>query len=175
MRPRRARRGWPLIALFAAATTACHAAAPVGQACTEIGAQPGVSVVVERAVVERTTATDPLTLRLRICQTDCVDQTVELQPGSVTVDEDCPTTDPGKDPDVSCSASSSPDGTLIGFADVATLTAGPVQISGTIRSGTGTTKLAQVTVTAETTYPNGRDCPGEAPQAAVRVTPTGLR
>lgn len=171
MRLWRVRRGWPLIALFAAVTTGCHATAPVGRACTEIGAVPGVSVIVERAVVERVTATDQLTLSLRICQTDCVEQPVELHPGSVSVGEDCPS----DDPDGSCSASSSPDGTLIGFADVATLTAGPVQIGGTLEAGSGTTKLAQVTVTAETTYPNGRDCPGEAPQASVRVTPAGLR
>lgn len=122
-------------------------------------------------VVEREVVTEPLTLRLRICQADCTEQTVELQPGSVTVDEDCAS----DDPDGSCSASASPDGTLVGFADVDPFTAGPVRISGTMRSDSGTTTLDEVTVTAETTYPNGRDCPGEAAQASVRVTPAGLR
>ena len=171
MRRWRAGSGWPLIALFAAVTTGCHAAAPIGQACTEIGATPGVNVVVERPVADRATDVEPLTLTLRICQADCAEQAVELHPGSVTVGEDCPS----DDPDGSCSASSSPDGTLVGFAEVAALTAGPVRISGTLEAGATTTKLAQVTVTAETSYPNGRDCPGEAPQASVRVTPAGLR
>ncbi len=166
MRLRRAGRGWPLVALVAAVATGCHAAAPGTQGCTEIGAQPGVSVVVEKEVV-----VESLTLRLRICQADCLEQAVELQPGSTTVDEDC-TSD---DPDGSCSASSSPDGTLIGFVDVTPFSAGPVRISGAMRTDSGTTTLDQVTVTAETTYPNGQGCPGEAAQASVRVTPTGLR
>lgn len=166
MRLRRVGQGWSLVALVAAIATGCHAAAPGTQACTEIGAQPGVNVVVEKEVVA-----EPLTLRLRICQADCVERAVELQPGSTTVGEDCPS----EDPDGSCSASSSPDGTLIGFVGVAPFNAGPVRVSGTLRTGSGTTKLDQVTVTAETTYPNGPNCPGEAPQASVRVTPTGLR
>lgn len=166
MRRRWARQGWPLIAVVAAFTTGCQAVGPGTQGCTEIGAQPGVSVVVEKEVVA-----DPLTLRLRICQDDCVEQTVELQPGSTTIDEDCSS----DDPDGTCSAASSPDGTLIGFVDVTPFDAGPVRVSGTLRTDAGTTTLDQVTVTAETTYPNGRNCPGEAAQAAVRVTPTGLR
>lgn len=138
-------------------------------ACTEIGSPVGISVVVDRDVVAAAAARPTLTLR--ICQPDCVERTVELQPGSVTVGQTC-TAD---DPDGTCSASASPDGTLVGFADLASLTAGEVKISGELRTGAGSTKLAEATVTATDTHPNGPDCPAGGPQALVHVTPTGLR
>lgn len=161
---RRAGGGWPLLALIAATASACGA--PVSGGCTQIGSSAGVSVIVEREVV-----VPGLTLSLRICQDHCVQRRVALQPGSVSVGQTC-TSD---DPDGSCSASASPDGTLVGFADVATLTAGEVRVAGELGSGTRPTELAEVRVRADPTYPNGRDCPSGAPQAAVRVTSSGLR
>lgn len=156
---------WPAVALLAAATTGCTAGAP-GRACTEIGSVAGVSVVVEREV-----AAGAPTLDLTICQSDCVEAAVPLEPGAVTVGETC---SPGG-PDGSCSASSSPDGTLVGFIDVPSLTVGEVRVRGELTTAGSTTALDEITVAAEATYPNGRDCPAGGPQAVLRVTATGLR
>lgn len=164
-------RLWPSLALLAAATTGCYGSAPFTRGCTEIGSPAGVAVTVEREVVAAGMAADRMGLTLRICQTDCASRPVELSPGMVTAGQTC-TSD---DPDGSCSASASPDGTMIGFVDLPTLTAGSVRIDGRLASGESTTKLAEVTLTAEPTYPNGPDCPSGGPQAAVRVTTTGLR
>lgn len=150
----------------AAATTLAYGCTAQPVACTEIGSPAGVSVTVDRAAVE-----DGMSLRLRICQADCVEQAVDLEPGSVSVGAPCAT----DGPDRSCSASSSPDGTLVGFVDVATLSAGPVRISGELTTPARTTRLAETTTTAAATYPNGPDCPAGGPQAAVTVTTSGLR
>ena len=146
--------------------TGCSSAAPPVRACTEIGSPPGISVTVEPTVV-----TDDLGLTLRVCQADCASSAVDLHPGSVTTGETCD----ADDPDGSCSASSSPDGSLVGFVPVDSLTAGDVRLSGQLQTGAGTKDLPEVTVQAEATYPNGRDCPAGGPQAIVRVTPDGLR
>jgi hypothetical protein len=154
------------VAALAGCVTGCAATDPPVRACTEIGSPPGVSVTVERAAV-----TQGLRLTLRICQGDCLERVVDLQPGSVTVGETCSS----DDPDGSCSASASPDGTMVGFVDVAALRQGAVQVSGELQTPATTTGLDEVTTTAAATYPNGPDCPAGGPQAAVRVTPTGLR
>lgn len=160
------RRGWPVVGLIVAALT--YGCTPSPVACTEIGSPAGISVVVDRAVA----AAGPTpSLTLQICQADCVQRPVELQPGSVTVGQTCAP----DDPDGSCSASASPDGTLEGFADVGSLTAGEVRVSGELRTGSGVTRLAEVTVTAADTHPNGPSCPVGGPQAIVHVTPAGLR
>lgn len=111
------------------------------------------------------------TLTLRICQDDCVQRAVELQPGSTTVGPTCTS----NDPDGSCSVSASPDGTLVGFADVPTLSTGGVRVSGTWQTGSRTAALDEVDTTAEPTYPSGPGCPAGGPQAAIRVTSAGLR
>lgn len=166
--PRRPGRAWPAIALALAAATGCSASDLPAQACTEIGSAVGVAVLVERDAVA---APESTALTLRVCQTDCVERQVELQPGSVAVGQSCA----ADDPDGSCSASSSPDGTLVGFADVATLTAGEVRLSGELHTGSSTRRLDEIALSAEPTYPNGPDCPAGGPQASVRVTSTGLR
>lgn len=144
----------------------CSALDPVGRGCTEIGSPAGVAVTVERDVV-----TPDLQLTLRICQDACVDRRVDLLPGSTTVGETCSS----DDSDGSCSASSSPDGTLTGFVDLATLAVGAARVSGDLRTGAGRTSLTEITVPVAATYPNGADCPAGGPQASVRVTGAGLR
>ena len=121
--------------------------------------------------VERDVVTPGLQLTLRICQDGCVDRRVDLLPGSTTVDETCSS----DDPDGSCSASSTPDGTLTGFVDLATLTVGDAQVSGDLRTDGGGTPLKEISVPVAATYPNGADCPAGGPQASVRVTGAGLR
>lgn len=141
-------------------------AAPLPRACTEIGSPAGVTVTVERDV-----ATAGVGLVLRLCQETCVEQPIDLRPGSVTVGETCSS----DEPDGSCSASSSPDGTLVGFVDLPQLIAGPVRVSGSLTTPGGRTALAELTVVAEPTRPNGADCPAGGPQASVHVTDDGLR
>jgi len=159
-------RLWWLVAVVAGCASGCAAADPPVRACTEIGSPPGVTVTVERAAVA-----ESLRLTLRICQNDCLERVVDLQPGSVTVGETCSS----DDPDGSCSASASPDGTLVGFVDVSDLAEGAVRVSGALRAAGATTTFDEVTVSATPTHPNGPDCPAGGPQAAVRVTPTALR
>jgi hypothetical protein len=153
-------------AVGAVLAVGCTATGVQPQACTEIGSPAGVSVTVVRDAV-----LPAMTLTLRICQAECVGQQVELFPGSTTVGETCDS----DDPDASCSASSSPDGTMVGFVDVPGLTTGEVRIRGERRVGSSSTELAEVTVPAEATYPNGQDCPAGGPQAAIQVTGSGLR
>jgi hypothetical protein len=153
-------------AVGAALSLGCTATGVSPRVCTEIGSPAGVSVTVVREAVA-----PALTLTLRICQADCVEQPVELLPGSTTVGATCASADP----DGTCSASSSPDGTMHGFVDVPALTVGDVRISGELRAGATRTRLEEVTVTAEATYPNGRDCPAGGPQVSIRVTGAGLR
>ncbi len=141
-------------------------ATPEPRACTEIGSPAGVSVTVERDV-----AAAGARLELRLCQDTCGGRQVDLRPGAVTVGETCSS----EEPDGSCSASSSPDGTLVGFVDLPQLTAGPVRVRGTLTTPRGRTALTEVTVAAEPTRPNGADCPAGGPQASVRVTADGLR
>ena len=157
---------WSALVLLTAMITGCTASAPPVRACTEIGSPAGVSVTVEREL-----ASERPELRLRICQSECISRDVRLNPGSTTVGETC-TSD---DSDGSCSASASPDGSLVGFVDVSTLTVGDVRVSGRLRTDSASRELAEVTVIAAATYPNGRDCPAGGPQAAVRVTPSGLQ
>ena len=49
------------------------------------------------------------------------------------------------DPDASCSASSSPDGTMVGFVDVPSLAIGDVRIRGERGAGSSSTQLSEVT------------------------------
>lgn len=141
-------------------------ATPGPRACTEIGSPAGVAVTVDRGV-----ATAGARLELRLCQETCVERRVDLRPGAVTVDQTCSS----GEPDGSCSASSSPDGTLVGFVDLPQLSAGPVRVSGVLTTAGGGSTLAEITVVADPTRPNGPDCPVGGPQASVRVTAGGLR
>lgn len=153
-------------AVGAALSLGCTATGVSPHPCTEIGAPAGVAVTVVREAVAPAMA-----LTLRICQADCVEQPVDLVPGSTTVGATCDSADP----DAGCSASSSPDGTMSGFVDVPGLTIGDVLVGGEMRAGASRTRFEEITVTAVATYPNGRDCPAGGPQASIRVTPSGLR
>ncbi|GAA3709790.1 hypothetical protein GCM10022204_30130 [Microlunatus aurantiacus] len=155
------------VAVVAVATLlGCSATDRGARACTEIGSPAGVAVTVTRDAVPSAAR-----LELRLCQDTCVEQLVDLRPGAVTVGETC-TAD---DPDATCSASSSRDGTLVGFVDALQLRAGPVEISGAWTASGRRTVLAEITVLASATHPNGADCPAGGPQAAVTVTADGLR
>ncbi len=137
------------------------------RACTLIAALRGVAVTVDRSL-----AGDLTTLRLTVCsQRRCVTRPVELQPGTDTVDQGCT----GPDPDDTCSATATPNGTRVGFVEIDGLVEGPVLVSGTAQVSGRTQRYAEVTVTAALVFPNGRDCGGGAAQAQVTVSRDGLR
>ena len=132
-----------------------------------IAALSGVSVTVDRSLAPEVAA-----LRLTVCSADnCVTRPVELAPGSDTVGGGCT----GPDPDDSCSASATPNGSKVGFLEVTELAAGPVRISATASVSGRAKRYPEVTVTAATVYPNGPNCGGSGTQAAVTLGVDGLR
>jgi hypothetical protein len=136
-------------------------------ACTEIGSASGVAVTVLAPYAEQV---DPV--RLEVCWSGpCTEDTVELSPGSDTVDQGCS----GPDPDDTCSATAVPNGTLVGFLSVPELPADEVTVRGTVIVDGQPVELAEVTRTAETTYPNGPRCGPGGNQLAVTVDRAGIR
>ncbi len=154
------------VALSAVLAVLAGCAAPE-RACTMIAALSGVSVRVDPSL-----APDVASLRLTVCWADrCVTRPVELAPGSDTVDGGCT----GPDPDDSCSASATPNGSMVGFLEVTELAAGPVRVSATAMVSGRARRFPEVTVTAAVVYPNGPDCGGSGTQAEVMVSANGLR
>jgi hypothetical protein len=140
---------------------------PMEAACTEIGAPPGVAVIVEKTI-----AADVDDVRLTVCWNgNCNDHKVQLAPGSDTVDQGCK----GSDPDSACSATAVPNGTKVGFADVPGLPTGTVIISATVRRAGKQIVLPKIDVQSRPTYPNGPQCGPQGPQAQVVVGASGLR
>lgn len=139
---------------------------PAVLTCTDIGAPKGVRVTVGPDVAAEVTV-----LRLDICQSSCQSFTVDLTPGSASTGSGC---SPG-DPDQTCSASSAPDDSLVGFVPVPTLVEGEVAVSGVLRTDAGERDLPGTVVRAALVHPNGDQCPGAGPQASVRLTAAGLR
>jgi hypothetical protein len=136
-------------------------------ACTEIGAPSGVSVTV---LAPYAAEVDALGLTVCWAGADCVDGAVELAPGSDTVDQGCS----GSAPDDACSATAVPNGTLVGFLDVAGLPAGSVTVEGSVTVDGEQRNLAEITKSAETTFPNGAACPPGGNQLSVQLDADGL-
>ena len=97
--------------------------------------------------------------------------TVTPTPGSDTIDQGCES----NEPDAACSATVVPNDTLVGFVEVPGLPAGEVQVGAIIRQGERSTRLPEVAIQAETTYPNGPQCEPAANQAQVTIGPGGVR
>jgi hypothetical protein len=136
------------------------------QACTEIGSVSGVSVTVVAPYAARVDG-----VRLEVCWAGrCQEREVELAPGSDAVDQGCS----GPDPEDTCSATAVPNGTKVGFVE-AGLPAGPITIAGTLTVDGRRVQLAEVSRTAETTYPNGPQCGAGGNQAAIEIDHTGIR
>jgi hypothetical protein len=143
-------------------TLACS---PAERACTLIAAEPGVGLTVATDLAPALSD-----LRLRVCQDDCVNVTVSLDPGSSTVPQGCA----GDRPEDPCSATAVPDGTLVGFASLPDLRATTARISA---SGTvdGTpTRWPTIDVAVKLVYPNGPDCAPDGPQGRIRLSRSGL-
>jgi hypothetical protein len=136
-------------------------------ACTEIGSASGVSVTVLAPYAARIDG-----VRLKVCwDGECQERDVELSPGSDTVDQGCS----GSDPEDTCSATAVPNGTLLGFAELTELPAGPVRIAATLSVNGKRVRVAEVSRTAETTYPNGRHCGAGGNQAVIEIDSSGIR
>jgi hypothetical protein len=140
---------------------------PMEVACTEIGASPGASVTVEKAI-----AADVAAVRLTVCwDGKCDDHIVQLLAGSDTVDQGCD----GTDPNPACSATAVPNGTKVGFAEVPGLPTGTITIGATVRRAGKESVLPKIDVRAEPTYPNGPQCGPQGTQAHVMLGASGLR
>jgi hypothetical protein len=137
---------------------------PPGTQCPAIAQASVVSVTVPASYVPHVR-----TLRLRACQDGvCKEDAVELRPGSVSVDQGC-------SPDGVCSATASPDGTLIGMLFLGSLTETPMAVTTT---GTGADGLALPVRTVEFrprgAFPYGEQC-GRFVTASVVLDAEGLR
>jgi hypothetical protein len=136
-------------------------------ACTDIGSASGISVTVLAPYAAQVDA-----VRLEVCWAgQCSERNVELAPGSDTIDQGCS----GSDPDDTCSATAVPNGTLVGFAELSELPAGPITVAATLTVDGRRVALAETARTAETTYPNGPQCGAGGNQARIEIDRTGIR
>ena len=112
-------------------------------ACTEIGSTSGISVTVLAPYAAQVDA-----LRLEACWAgQCQQRDVELAPGSDTIDQGCS----GTDPDDTCSATAVPNNTLVGFAELSELPAGPITVAAVLTVDGRRVTLAEAARGAETT------------------------
>ncbi|MFW6600423.1 hypothetical protein ACQBAU_18135 [Propionibacteriaceae bacterium Y2011] len=135
---------------------------PEAAACTEMGSPSGIGITVLPPLPAERTAT----LTLCTAPDTCTDEQVELRPGSDTIDLGCS----GTGPSAPCSATSTPNGTLVGFAQVDELPGTPITVS--VSFGTAATTppaFGPTELTAEVTHPNGPDCPAGGRQATITI------
>ena len=95
------------------------------------------------------------TVHLKACQDGkCREGDVDLRPGSVSVPQSC-----SPEPEGSCSAVTSPDGTRYGFLNMGTLTSSPIdaEVTGTDTTG-GTLPVRTINFTPRTAKPWGEQC-----------------
>ena len=92
-------------------------------------------------------------------------------PGSDTVDQGCS----GTEPDDTCSATAVPNGTLVGFLDVAGLPAGPVTVEGTVTAVASSAAWPRSREPPRRPIPTGRDAARGGNQLSVQLDANGLR
>lgn len=137
---------------------------PEAVACPAIGHVAGVSLTVSASYAD-----DVGLLRLKACQDGtCTDKELVLHPGAVAVDQGC-------SPDGTCSATSSPDGTLQGFLEMPALTESPLAatVSGTSPAGAALPEQT-LTFTPKGDYPYGEQC-GRVVSAGIVLDSVGLK
>lgn len=135
--------------------TACAGSGADPLACTEIGAEPGISVTVAENMAGSTAGA-----QLEVCDDTCRTFDLDLQPGSETVDLGCDSSEP----EGSCSGVVRPNGTLVGFVVVEQLPVHDVEVS-VLSEG----QRFSATGTPQPVYPNGPDCPGSALQLSLTL------
>lgn len=156
------------VAALLVLVTGCGASTgSAGHACTEIGAVSGVGLTVEQELAE-----DVREAEMQVCwDGTCERLSLDLHPGERMVDLGCES----DQPDAVCSATSTPDGTITGFAQLDSLPAGEVQVRVYTTRQDGTqVETEPLSVATETVFPNGEECPGEAQQLALTLDPSGL-
>lgn len=137
---------------------------PYETPCPAIGQATVVSMTVAAPYVPQVG-----TLRLKACQDGaCAEDDLELHPGSVTVDQGC-------NADGACSATASPDGTMIGMLFLASLTESPMDLTatGTVPDGSAL-PVRTLNFTPRGTFPYGEQC-GRFVTASVVLDAGGLR
>lgn len=137
---------------------------PAGTPCPAIAQASVVSVTVPVSYVPHVG-----TLRLKACQDGtCKEDAVELRPGSVSVDQGCR-------PDGVCSATASPDGTLVGMLFLDALTEAPMAVTATGTSADGQAlPVRTLEFRPRGAYPYGEQC-GRFVTASVVLDAGGLR
>ena len=154
-----------LLALMTTAvlTSGCYYY-PVPTPCPMIAQASVVSVTVPLSYVPRVG-----TLRLKACQDGvCKEDNVELFPGTASIDQGCT-------PDGVCSATASPDGTMIGMLMLESLTEAPMALTATGTSPGGMAlPVRTVDFRPRGAYPYGEQC-GRFVTASVILDAGGLR
>ncbi|MBT2533989.1 hypothetical protein J7E83_18045 [Arthrobacter sp. ISL-48] len=142
-------------------TSACY---PYAAPCPAIAQASVVSVAVARDYVPHVK-----TLRLKACQDGaCKEAELELFPGSVSVDQGCR-------PDGICSATVSPDGTMMGMLMLDTLTEAPMALTATGTAPDGAAlPVRTLDFRPRGAYPYGEQC-GRFVTASVKLDAGGLR
>lgn len=160
-------RGVWRLAAVAVLSTSIIACTTQPRACTEMGGESGVAVVVSAELAAGLTA---LTLQTCWVGADCTSGLVILSPAADTVDQGCS----GTDPDDACSATVVPNSTLQGFHAVPNLPDGPIQVGATLAYGGQVETLTAIETRASVVSPNGEGCPPILFQARVRADSDGL-
>ena len=141
-------------------TSACY---PYAAPCPAIAQATAVSVAVSREYVPQVK-----TLRLKACQEGaCKEADLELFPGSVSVDQGCR-------PDGVCSATASPDGTMMGILMLDSLTEAPMALTATGTAPDGAAlPVRTLDFRPRGAYPYGEQC-GRFVTASVKLDAEGL-
>ncbi|MGX9899014.1 hypothetical protein ACW0JT_02445 [Arthrobacter sp. SA17] len=156
--------GFLALGATAVLTSGCHF---YEQPCPAIAQASVVSLTVERSYVPSVKS-----IHLKACQDGvCKEADLELMPGTSSVDQGCT----GDGPDDSCSATSVPNGTLVGMLMLDVLTESPIDASLTGTSPNGA-PLPQrsLTFTPTSEYPFGQQC-GKFLGASLILDADGLR
>ncbi|MFF1883095.1 hypothetical protein ACFVVC_16700 [Pseudarthrobacter sp. NPDC058196] len=150
-----------LLALITAVVS-LPACGPVPGACPMIAQATAVSVTVSADYAAHVSR-----LHLRACQDgSCKEGDLELRPGSASIDPGCA----GE----FCSATASPDGTLVGILMLDTLTESPMAITASGAAADGSTlPVRTLEFHPPAAYPFGKQC-GKVVSASVTLDSSGL-
>lgn len=143
-----------------------EACGPTYEACPAIGQAPVVSLTIPADYVSQVKG-----VHLKACQDgNCKQSDLELMPGMTSVDQGC---EPG--PNGSCSATSSPDGTLRGMLMMDVLSESPINATAKTTAPDGSARPEHsLTFTPKDEYPFGRQC-GKFLNASLILDASGLR
>ncbi|WP_066287764.1 hypothetical protein [Arthrobacter sp. B6] len=159
------RKSGVLLALITttALTSGCYYY-PYETPCPAIGQASVVSVTVAAPYVPQVAA-----LHLKACQDGvCTEDDLELRQGSVSIDQGCT-------PDGVCSATASPDGTMIGTLFLDALTESPMAVTATGTSADGSAlPVRTLDFVPRGEFPYGEHC-GRFVTASVVLDAEGLR